>query len=155
MLSRTSFIAVLLLAVCLSGCGGNTYLLGADELEESRVAMIMKPNEDSLAFYYKITTVVSVDGEYTGYKMGDSLLHVPSGNRTLGVKYHAKDKLFSFRKSSAEVSFVAEAGKTYKAVSKEDLASVSFWIEDVATGDRVSDLVEGEVIVISDADFTP
>lgn len=154
-MNRASLIAVLLLAGCINGCGGNVYLLGANELDESRVAMIMKPNEDSLGFYYKITTVMSVDGEYTGYKLGDSLLHVPSGERTLGVKYSAKDKLFSFRRAGADVSFVAKAGKTYKAASKEDLASVSFWIEDVTTGDRVSDIVEGEITVISDADFTP
>lgn len=155
MLTRAISIFVLLLAVCLNGCGGNVYLLGTDELDKSRVAMIQKPNEDSLGFYYKITTVMSVDGESTGYKLGDSLLHVPTGKRTLGVKYNVKDKLFSFRKASADISFVAEAGKTYKVASKEDLTSVSFWIEGVATGNRVSEIVEVEVTVVSDADFTP
>ena len=143
------------LAVVLGGCGGNVYLLGADELDESQVATILKPNEDSLSFYYKITTVLMVDGEHTGYALSDSLIHVPSGERTLNVMYHAKDKLFSFRKSRAELSFVADAGKSYKVASKEDLASVSFWVEDTATGDRVSEIVEGEVTVISDADFSP
>jgi hypothetical protein len=97
---------------------------------------------------------MSVDGEDTGYALGDSLLHVPPGERTLGVKYSVKDKLFNFRRAGAEVGFVAEAGKTYKVASKEDLASVSFWVEDVATGEHVSDIVEGAVTVISDADFT-
>jgi hypothetical protein len=38
--------------------------------------------------------------------------------------------------------------------SKEDLREVTFWIEHVADGERVSDIVEVPVTEYSDADFS-
>jgi len=135
----------------LCGCAGNVFLLGAEKMDSANVAMIQKSKNDTVAFYYHLATVLSVDGKSTGYNLRDIGIYIPAGRRSLAVKYSAKDKLFSFRRARATLLFEAIGGMTYRLAYKEDLISVSFWIEDVATGGRVSSIVEASIETFSDA----
>ena len=143
--------SLLSVAILLSGCAGNVFLLGAEKMDSANVAMIQKSKNDTVAFYYHLATVLSVDGQSTGYNLRDTGIYIPAGRRSLAVKYSAKDKPFSFRRARATLLFEAIGGMTFRLAYKEDLTSVSFWIEDVATGGRVSNIVEASVETFSDA----
>jgi len=106
--SRLLHVGVALyLAIALSACSSNVYLLGVTENDGQDVATILKPKEDSLGFYYHITTVTAVDGRSTGYQLRDIEVVVPTGQRTLSVLYNAKDKPLSARQARASVVFEA------------------------------------------------
>jgi len=120
-------------------------------MDSANVAMIQKSKNDTVALYYHLAAVDSVDGETTGYNLRDIGIFIPAGRRSLAVTYSAKDKPFSFRRARATLLFEAVGGMTFRLAYKEDLTSVSFWIEDVATGVRVSNIVEASMETFSDA----
>lgn len=150
----TRLATTMIMMLSLSGCAGDLYLQGAESLDEADVARIIKPKEDSLGFFYRITTVQFVNGRHTGYKLNEIDIAVPPGEYTLDVLYKAKSKAFSARKAFGEVEFIAVAGRRYKVESEEADGSVSFWVVDVLSGERVSDISESEVKEYSDASFT-
>lgn len=148
-------IAFLLLAVTLvSGCASHKYMDETSEGDMSSAATIIKPKEDSIGFFYRITTFTTVDGESTGYALRKQKIVIPAGRREIGALYKAKNKAFHAREATAFLAFEAQAGREYAVASKEDLRTVTFWIEDVAAAERVSDTIVVPVTEYSDADFS-
>lgn len=154
MSSWAGFGLLLLAATLGSGCASHTYMQDTSDGDMSSAATIIKPMEDSIGFFYHITTFTTVDGDSTGYALRKQKIVVPAGKREIGALYKAKDKAFRARQATAFLTFEAQAGRGYEVASREDLRTVTFWIEDIAAGERVSDMIEVPVTEYSDADFT-
>jgi hypothetical protein len=151
-LGRPLFLV--LAVISSSGCASHRYLDETSLGDLSSTATIIKPKEDSIGFFYRITTFTTVDGESTGYALRKQKIVVPAGKREIGALYKAKNKAFHAREATAFLTFEAQAGHEYEVASKEDLRTVTFWIEDVAAGERVSDTLVVPVTEYSDADFS-
>ena len=148
-------IGLLSLAVMFaSGCASHKYMDETSEGDMSSAATIIKPKEDSIGFFYCITTLTTVDGESTGYALRKQKIVIPAGKREIGALYKAKNKAFHAREATTFLTFEAQSGHEYLVASKEDLRTVAFWIEDVAAGERVSDTIVVPVTEYSDSDFS-
>ena len=154
-MSSSRGMGLLVLAAMLaSGCASHKYMGETSEGDMSAAATIIKPKEDSIGFFYRITTFTTVDGESTGYALREQKIVIPAGTREIGALYKAKNRAFHARKATAFLTFEAQAGHEYVVASKEDLRTVALWVEDVAAEERVSDTLVVPVTEYSDADFS-